>query len=162
MVTACEMDLNEVCPNEPKITSSGGDGTETVVVAAGNYGGEGLSLGEALPSVAVFGGQSSGSHRHWKSVVGRDSLPGGSGNITRRPLVLQHHEADNLTMLSFLHAPRKRFTDLADLIDKRTNAVDVLEGRHACVICHATLLPSMGSKNNTQSRERFVNKLYLL
>ncbi|KAG4999288.1 hypothetical protein JHK87_020360 [Glycine soja] len=45
----------------------------------GDHGGEGLSLWEALPSVAVVGGQSSGKSSVLESVVGRDFLPRGSG-----------------------------------------------------------------------------------
>ncbi|KAJ6726200.1 hypothetical protein OIU79_004377 [Salix purpurea] len=40
--------------------------------------GEGMSLWEALPSVAVVGGQSSGKSSFSESVVGRDFLPRGS------------------------------------------------------------------------------------
>ncbi|KAF9620191.1 hypothetical protein IFM89_010926 [Coptis chinensis] len=47
----------------------------------GDHGGEGMSLWEALPSVAVVGGQSSGKSSVLESVVGRDFLPRGSGNV---------------------------------------------------------------------------------
>ncbi|KAJ7954342.1 Dynamin [Quillaja saponaria] len=52
----------------------------------GDHGGEGMSLWEALPTVAVVGGQSSGKSSVLESVVGRDFLPRGSGIVTRRPL----------------------------------------------------------------------------
>ncbi|KAH9794493.1 Dynamin-related protein 1C [Citrus sinensis] len=78
----------------------------------GDHGGEGMSLWEALPSVAVVGGQSSGKSSVLESVVGRDFLPRGSGIVTRRPLVLQLHQTEGGTdYAEFLHAPRKKFTD---------------------------------------------------
>ncbi|XP_022776487.1 dynamin-related protein 1C isoform X2 [Durio zibethinus] len=78
----------------------------------GDHGGEGMSLWEALPSVAVVGGQSSGKSSVLESVVGRDFLPRGSGIVTRRPLVLQLHKTESGTEYAeFLHAPKKRFTD---------------------------------------------------
>ncbi|KAL6970009.1 Phragmoplastin drp1c [Sarracenia purpurea var. burkii] len=82
----------------------------------GDHGGEGMSLWEALPSVAVVGGQSSGKSSVLESVVGRDFLPRGSGIVTRRPLVLQLHKIDGGTEYAeFLHAPKKRFTDFGKL-----------------------------------------------
>uniref|UniRef100_A0A2N9HBF4 Dynamin-type G domain-containing protein n=1 Tax=Fagus sylvatica TaxID=28930 RepID=A0A2N9HBF4_FAGSY len=79
----------------------------------GDYGGEGMSLWEALPTVAVVGGQSSGKSSVLESVVGRDFLPRGSGIVTRRPLVLQLHKTDGgqSEYAEFLHAPRKRLSD---------------------------------------------------
>ncbi|KAJ3672884.1 hypothetical protein LUZ60_006258 [Juncus effusus] len=82
----------------------------------GDFGGDGSgsSLWEALPSVAVVGGQSSGKSSVLESVVGRDFLPRGSGIVTRRPLVLQLHKTEGgQEYAEFLHAPRKRFTDFA-------------------------------------------------
>ncbi|KAL6505866.1 Phragmoplastin drp1c [Orobanche hederae] len=78
----------------------------------GDHGGEGMSLWEALPSVAVVGGQSSGKSSVLESVVGRDFLPRGSGIVTRRPLVLQLHKTEGQTEYAeFLHAPKKKFND---------------------------------------------------
>ncbi|KAL6566319.1 hypothetical protein OROGR_001934 [Orobanche gracilis] len=78
----------------------------------GDHGGEGMSLWEALPSVAVVGGQSSGKSSVLESVVGRDFLPRGSGIVTRRPLVLQLHKTEGQTdYAEFLHAPKKKFND---------------------------------------------------
>ncbi|KAK4400107.1 Dynamin-related protein 1C [Sesamum angolense] len=78
----------------------------------GDHGGEGMSLWEALPSVAVVGGQSSGKSSVLESVVGRDFLPRGSGIVTRRPLVLQLHKTEGQSEYAeFLHAPKKRFAD---------------------------------------------------
>ncbi|KAJ4762669.1 dynamin-like protein [Rhynchospora pubera] len=80
----------------------------------GDHGGDASSLWEALPSVAVVGGQSSGKSSVLESVVGRDFLPRGSGIVTRRPLVLQLHQTTGgQEYAEFLHAPRKRFTDFA-------------------------------------------------
>ncbi|KAI4987748.1 hypothetical protein ZWY2020_028506 [Hordeum vulgare] len=65
---------------------------------------------EALPSVAVVGGQNSGKSSVLESIVGRDFLPRGSG--MRRPLVLQLHKTKGgQEYAEFLHAPRKRFSD---------------------------------------------------
>ncbi|MBA0667089.1 hypothetical protein Goklo_000213, partial [Gossypium klotzschianum] len=82
----------------------------------GDYGGGDntfSSLWEALPSVAVVGGQSSGKSSVLESIVGRDFLPRGSGIVTRRPLVLQLHKTDEGSQeyAEFLHLPKRRFTD---------------------------------------------------
>ncbi|OMO62116.1 hypothetical protein CCACVL1_23018 [Corchorus capsularis] len=84
----------------------------------GDYGGGEntfSSLWEALPSVAVVGGQSSGKSSVLESIVGRDFLPRGSGIVTRRPLVLQLHKTEQSSQeyAEFLHLPRRRFTDFA-------------------------------------------------
>ncbi|OMO90157.1 hypothetical protein COLO4_19325 [Corchorus olitorius] len=84
----------------------------------GDYGGGEntfSSLWEALPSVAVVGGQSSGKSSVLESIVGRDFLPRGSGIVTRRPLVLQLHKTEQSSheYAEFLHLPRRRFTDFA-------------------------------------------------
>ncbi|GAB4828707.1 Phragmoplastin drp1c [Ancistrocladus abbreviatus] len=83
----------------------------------GDHGGEGFSLWEALPSVAVVGGQSSGKSSVLESIVGRDFLPRGSGIVTRRPLVLQLHKTEGgAEYAEFLHAPKKRLTDFGNVI----------------------------------------------
>ncbi|KHG23038.1 Dynamin-related 1C -like protein [Gossypium arboreum] len=90
----------------------------------GDHGGQGMSLWEILPSVAVVGGQSSGKSSVLESVVGRDFLPRGSGIVTRRPLVLQLHKTESGTEYAeFLHAPKKRFTDFGDFIINNENTV---------------------------------------
>ncbi|GAA0153126.1 membrane traffic protein [Lithospermum erythrorhizon] len=67
--------------------------------ALGDYGGGDnnafSSLWDALPSVAVVGGQSSGKSSVLESIVGWDFLPRGSGIVTRRPLVLQLHKTND-------------------------------------------------------------------
>ncbi|XP_028752506.1 dynamin-related protein 1C [Neltuma alba] len=96
----------------------------------GDHGGEGLSLWEALPSVAVVGGQSSGKSSVLESVVGRDFLPRGSGIVTRRPLVLQLHKTEGGTEYAeFLHAPRKRFTDFAAVRKEIADETDRVTGK---------------------------------
>ncbi|KAG5054737.1 hypothetical protein JHK85_007247 [Glycine max] len=83
----------------------------------GDYGGADnnafSSLWEALPSVAVVGGQSSGKSSVLESIVGRDFLPRGSGIVTRRPLVLQLHKVDGKAKeyAEFLHMPGQKITD---------------------------------------------------
>ncbi|KAK7251654.1 hypothetical protein RIF29_35032 [Crotalaria pallida] len=96
----------------------------------GDHGGEGLSLWEALPSVAVVGGQSSGKSSVLESVVGRDFLPRGSGIVTRRPLVLQLHKTDDgQEYAEFLHLPRKRFSDFAAVRKEIADETDRITGR---------------------------------
>ncbi|KAK4778312.1 hypothetical protein SAY87_018499 [Trapa incisa] len=96
----------------------------------GDHGGEGMSLWEALPSVAVVGGQSSGKSSVLESVVGRDFLPRGSGIVTRRPLVLQLHKTESGTEYAeFLHAPKKRFTDFAAVRKEIADETDRITGK---------------------------------
>ncbi|XP_042511972.1 phragmoplastin DRP1E-like [Macadamia integrifolia] len=97
----------------------------------GDYGGDNSafsSLWEALPSVAVVGGQSSGKSSVLESIVGRDFLPRGSGIVTRRPLVLQLQKTDEgqTEYAEFLHLPKRRFTDFGVVrreIEEETNRV---------------------------------------
>ncbi|KAK3027407.1 hypothetical protein RJ639_042086 [Escallonia herrerae] len=96
----------------------------------GDHGGKGMSLWEALPSVAVVGGQSSGKLSVLESVVGRDFLPRGSGIVTRRPLVLQLHKTEGQSdYAEFLHAPKKRFTDFAAVRKEIQDETDRITGR---------------------------------
>ncbi|XP_061371856.1 phragmoplastin DRP1C isoform X2 [Gastrolobium bilobum] len=97
----------------------------------GDHGGEGLSLWEALPTVAVVGGQSSGKSSVLESVVGRDFLPRGSGIVTRRPLVLQLHKTDDgqQEYAEFLHAPRKRLSDFAAVRQEISDETDRITGK---------------------------------
>ncbi|KAM0935637.1 putative dynamin stalk domain, dynamin, GTPase region, GTPase effector domain, Dynamin superfamily [Dioscorea sansibarensis] len=100
----------------------------------GDYGGaDGAlpTLWEALPSVAVVGGQSSGKSSVLESVVGRDFLPRGSGIVTRRPLVLQLHktEAGQAEYAEFLHLPRRKFTDFALVRKEIQDDTDRLTGK---------------------------------
>ncbi|KAM7274703.1 hypothetical protein ACFE04_016569 [Oxalis oulophora] len=101
----------------------------------GDYGAAGdstfSSLWEALPSVAVVGGQSSGKSSVLESIVGRDFLPRGSGIVTRRPLVLQLHKTDDGSQeyAEFLHMPRRKFTDFALVRKEIEDETDRLTGK---------------------------------
>ncbi|KOM46260.1 hypothetical protein LR48_Vigan06g156600 [Vigna angularis] len=97
----------------------------------GDHGGEGMSLWEALPTVAVVGGQSSGKSSVLESVVGRDFLPRGSGIVTRRPLVLQLHKTEDgkQEYAEFLHQPRKRFSDFAAVRQEISDETDRITGK---------------------------------
>ncbi|XP_027155744.1 dynamin-related protein 1C-like [Coffea eugenioides] len=98
----------------------------------GDHGGgsEGMSLWEALPSVAVVGGQSSGKSSVLESIVGRDFLPRGSGIVTRRPLVLQLHKIEGQSEYAeFLHAPKKRFNDFAAVRKEIADETDRITGK---------------------------------
>ncbi|PRQ57019.1 putative dynamin central domain, dynamin, GTPase domain, GTPase effector domain, Dynamin superfamily [Rosa chinensis] len=100
----------------------------------GDYGGGDntfSSLWEALPSVAVVGGQSSGKSSVLESIVGRDFLPRGSGIVTRRPLVLQLHKTDEGTQeyAEFLHLSKRRFTDFSAVRKEIQDETDRVTGR---------------------------------
>ncbi|MCO5551231.1 hypothetical protein L7F22_004730 [Adiantum nelumboides] len=100
--------------------------------ALGDYGGDSAlpTLWEALPSVAVVGGQSSGKSSVLESIVGRDFLPRGSGIVTRRPLVLQLYRTDKgPEYAEFLHAPKKRFTDFAAVRKEISDETERITGR---------------------------------
>ncbi|XP_058086834.1 phragmoplastin DRP1E-like isoform X2 [Magnolia sinica] len=99
----------------------------------GDYGGDNAlpTLWEALPSVAVVGGQSSGKSSVLESIVGRDFLPRGSGIVTRRPLVLQLHKTDEgqPEYAEFLHLPKRRFSDFAIVRKEIQDETDRMTGR---------------------------------
>ncbi|XP_050236900.1 phragmoplastin DRP1E isoform X2 [Mercurialis annua] len=100
----------------------------------GDYGGSDnafSSLWEALPSVAVVGGQSSGKSSVLESIVGRDFLPRGSGIVTRRPLVLQLHKTDHGSpeYAEFLHLPNRRFTDFSMVRSEIQEETDRITGK---------------------------------
>ncbi|XP_034709828.1 dynamin-related protein 5A isoform X1 [Vitis riparia] len=100
--------------------------------ALGDYGEESTlpTLWDALPAIAVVGGQSSGKSSVLESVVGKDFLPRGSGIVTRRPLVLQLHKIDEgREYAEFLHLPRKRFTDFAAVRQEISDETDRETGR---------------------------------
>ncbi|KAL5560598.1 hypothetical protein UlMin_036809 [Ulmus minor] len=102
--------------------------------ALGDYGGGDNtfnSLWEALPSVAVVGGQSSGKSSVLESIVGRDFLPRGSGIVTRRPLVLQLHKIDDGAQeyAEFLHLPKRRFTDFGTVRKEIQDETDRVTGK---------------------------------
>ncbi|XP_024030675.1 LOW QUALITY PROTEIN: dynamin-related protein 1E [Morus notabilis] len=99
----------------------------------GDHGGDSAlpTLWEALPSVAVVGGQSSGKSSVLESIVGRDFLPRGSGIVTRRPLVLQLHKTEQgiEEYAEFLHLPKKKFTDFAMVRKEIQEETDRMTGR---------------------------------
>ncbi|KAI3787460.1 hypothetical protein L1987_41946 [Smallanthus sonchifolius] len=102
--------------------------------ALGDYGGGDSSLSslwDALPSVAVVGGQSSGKSSVLESIVGRDFLPRGSGIVTRRPLVLQLHQTDGRQeeYAEFGHLPRRRFTDFSLVRKEIQDETDRITGK---------------------------------
>ncbi|KAI3693853.1 hypothetical protein L1987_76808 [Smallanthus sonchifolius] len=102
--------------------------------ALGDYGGGDSSLNslwDALPSVAVVGGQSSGKSSVLESIVGRDFLPRGSGIVTRRPLVLQLHQTEGRQeeYAEFGHLPRRRFTDFSLVRKEIQDETDRITGK---------------------------------
>ncbi|CAA0842479.1 Dynamin-related protein 1E [Striga hermonthica] len=102
--------------------------------ALGDYGGGDQafsSLWDALPSVAVVGGQSSGKSSVLESIVGRDFLPRGSGIVTRRPLVLQLQKTEDgqQEYAEFGHMPRRRFSDFALVRKEIQDETDRITGK---------------------------------
>ncbi|KAA8515794.1 hypothetical protein F0562_018595 [Nyssa sinensis] len=102
--------------------------------ALGDYGGGDnafSSLWDALPSVAVVGGQSSGKSSVLESIVGRDFLPRGSGIVTRRPLVLQLHKTEDgqQEYAEFSHLPRRRFSDFSIVRKEIQDETDRITGK---------------------------------
>ncbi|CAI9764880.1 unnamed protein product [Fraxinus pennsylvanica] len=104
--------------------------------ALGDHGDESAlpTLWDALPSIAVVGGQSSGKSSVLESIVGKDFLPRGSGIVTRRPLVLQLHRIDEgREYAEFGHLPRKRFTDFAAVRKEISDETDRETGRSKAI-----------------------------
>uniref|UniRef100_A0A0D6QX57 Dynamin-type G domain-containing protein n=1 Tax=Araucaria cunninghamii TaxID=56994 RepID=A0A0D6QX57_ARACU len=101
--------------------------------ALGDHGEESAlpTLWDALPSIAVVGGQSSGKSSVLESIVGRDFLPRGSGIVTRRPLVLQLHKTEegSRDYAEFMHLPRKKFTDFSLVRKEIADETDRVTGR---------------------------------
>ncbi|KAL1809463.1 hypothetical protein DCAR_0729005 [Daucus carota subsp. sativus] len=104
--------------------------------ALGDYGEESAlpTLWDALPSIAVVGGQSSGKSSVLESVVGKDFLPRGSGIVTRRPLVLQLHRLEEgREYAEFAHQPKKRYTDFAAVRKEISDETDRETGRSRAI-----------------------------
>ncbi|XVF52422.1 hypothetical protein PTKIN_Ptkin05aG0016700 [Pterospermum kingtungense] len=99
----------------------------------GDHGGDTSlpTLWEALPSVVVVGGQSSGKSSVLESIVGRDFLPRGSGIVTRRPLVLQLHKTGQGVQEygEFLHLPKKKITDFSMVRKEIQDETDRVTGK---------------------------------
>eukprot|EP00252_Welwitschia_mirabilis_P010362 TRINITY_DN2358_c0_g3_i1.p1 TRINITY_DN2358_c0_g3~~TRINITY_DN2358_c0_g3_i1.p1 ORF type:complete len:609 (+),score=115.10 TRINITY_DN2358_c0_g3_i1:285-2111(+) len=89
------------------------------------------TLWDALPSIAVVGGQSSGKSSVLESIVGKDFLPRGSGIVTRRPLVLQLHKTPEGTReyAEFMHQPKRKFTDFEMVRKEIQDETDRMTGR---------------------------------
>ncbi|KAH7519480.1 phragmoplastin DRP1B [Ziziphus jujuba] len=118
--------------------------------ALGDHGEESAlpTLWDALPSIAVVGGQSSGKSSVLESVVGKDFLPRGAGIVTRRPLVLQLHRIDEgKEYAEFMHQPRKRFTDFAAVRKEISDETDRETGRSSKVISTVPIHLSIYSPN---------------
>ncbi|EXB62174.1 Dynamin-related protein 5A [Morus notabilis] len=118
--------------------------------ALGDHGEESAlpTLWDALPSIAVVGGQSSGKSSVLESVVGKDFLPRGSGIVTRRPLVLQLHRTDEGgEYAEFMHLPRKRFTDFAAVRKEISDETDRETGRSSKQISSVPIHLSIYSPN---------------
>ncbi|KAL0628607.1 Dynamin-2 [Plecturocebus cupreus] len=64
----------------------------------------------ALLQIAVVGGQSAGKSSVLENFVGQDFFPGGSGIVTRRPLILQLIFSKT-EYAKFLHCKSKKLTD---------------------------------------------------
>ncbi|KMZ66239.1 Dynamin [Zostera marina] len=107
------------------------------------------TLWEALPSVAVVGGQSSGKSSVLESVVGRDFLPRGSGIVTRRPLVLQLHKITEgqPEYGEFLHCPRKKFPDFASIRKEISDETERMTGKSSKQISNVPIHLSIYSPN---------------
>ncbi|ONK69156.1 uncharacterized protein A4U43_C05F19930 [Asparagus officinalis] len=100
--------------------------------ALGDHGEESAlpTLWDSLPAIAVVGGQSSGKSSVLESIVGKDFLPRGSGIVTRRPLVLQLHKIEEgREYAEFMHLPRKKFTDFAQVRKEIADETDRETGR---------------------------------
>ncbi|KAK6119346.1 hypothetical protein DH2020_046915 [Rehmannia glutinosa] len=102
--------------------------------ALGDFGGDDQafsSLWDALPSVAVVGGQSSGKSSVLESIVGRDFLPRGSGIVTRRPLVLQLQQIEEgqQEYAEFGHLPQRHFTDFSLVRKEIQDETDRITGK---------------------------------
>ncbi|KAJ8540073.1 hypothetical protein K7X08_026462 [Anisodus acutangulus] len=118
--------------------------------ALGDHGEESSlpTLWDALPTIAVVGGQSSGKSSVLESVVGKDFLPRGSGIVTRRPLVLQLHRIDEgREYAEFGHLPRKRFTDFAAVRKEIADETDRETGRSSRQISSVPIYLSIYSPN---------------
>ncbi|KAM3397056.1 phragmoplastin DRP1E isoform X1 [Capsicum galapagoense] len=99
----------------------------------GDYGDDRTlpTLWDALPTIVVLGGQSSGKSSVLESIVGRDFLPRGSGIVTRRPLVLQLYKTDpgQQDYAQFLHTGNRKFLDFALVRSEIQEETDRVTGK---------------------------------
>ncbi|KAG1360941.1 Dynamin-related protein 1E [Cocos nucifera] len=88
------------------------------------------TLWEALPSVAVVGGQSSGKSSLLESIVGRDFLPRGSGLVLELwSLDCDEKAAREQEYAEFLHLLRRKFTDFALVRKEIQDETDKMTGK---------------------------------
>ncbi|XP_059275771.1 phragmoplastin DRP1E-like [Lycium ferocissimum] len=89
------------------------------------------TLWDALPTIVVLGGQSSGKSSVLESIVGRDFLPRGSGIVTRRPLVLQLYKTEpgQQDYAQFLHTGNRKFLDFAMVRSEIQDETDRVTGK---------------------------------
>ncbi|CAJ1932672.1 unnamed protein product [Sphenostylis stenocarpa] len=90
----------------------------------GDHGGEGMSLWEALPTVAVVG--------EFREIVSVGKCRGKGFSATWIwPLVLQLHKTEDgqQEYAEFLHAPRRRFTDFASVRQEISDETDRITGK---------------------------------
>ncbi|KAK9094078.1 hypothetical protein Scep_025547 [Stephania cephalantha] len=85
--------------------------------ALGDHGEESAlpTLWDSLPAIAVVGGQSSGKSSVLESIVGRDFLPRGSGNLWERGLTF--------SIGNYVAAVRKEISDETDRETGRTKQI---------------------------------------
>jgi len=91
-----------------------------------------------LPQIVVIGSQSSGKSSVLENIVGKDFLPRGSGIVTRRPLVLQlinlpkrgDSKDDEKDFGEFLHKPKEKFYDFAEIRAEIERETDRLTGKN--------------------------------
>ncbi|KAK9667912.1 hypothetical protein RND81_13G020300 [Saponaria officinalis] len=107
-----------------------------------------LTVLDALPSIAVVGGQSSGKSSVLESIVGHDFLPRGAGIVTRRPLVLQLHKTQhgNQDYAEFLHLPKQQFRDFSLVRREIQDETDKMTGKSK-QISHVPIQLSIFSPN---------------
>eukprot|EP01026_Neomeris_dumetosa_P014813 TRINITY_DN1547_c0_g1_i3.p1 TRINITY_DN1547_c0_g1~~TRINITY_DN1547_c0_g1_i3.p1 ORF type:complete len:629 (-),score=120.26 TRINITY_DN1547_c0_g1_i3:174-2060(-) len=85
------------------------------------------SLWDALPTIVVVGGQSSGKSSVLEAVVGRDFLPRGSGIVTKRPLLLRLVRTENNGSQEygvFQHDPNTKYTVFQEIMDEITHETE--------------------------------------
>ncbi|CAI9112459.1 OLC1v1012911C1 [Oldenlandia corymbosa var. corymbosa] len=104
------------------------------------------TLWDALPSIAVVGGQSSGKSSVLDSIVGRDFLPRGSGIVTRRPLILQLNRIDQgRDYAEFGHHAGQKFTDFVAVRREISDTTDRETGRSKKLISSVPIYLSIYS-----------------
>ncbi|RAL52066.1 hypothetical protein DM860_014893 [Cuscuta australis] len=99
----------------------------------GDYGDDRTlpTLWDALPTIVVLGGQSSGKSSALESIVGRDFLPRGSGIVTRRPLILQLYKTEQgqQDYAQFLHSGNKKYTEFSLVTKEIKEETDRVTGK---------------------------------